>query len=257
MKVSLFQMDSKKGDSESNLIKAELGAQKAALRGSDILILPEFWTTGYDLPGLKKMSSKTLEELIHKTSHLAKKYEINIIGTTPQREHNKTYNTAFLFDKDGSIKAQYHKIHLFQLMDEHTFIHPGKKISIFDTDWGKCSMTICFDLRFPELFRKIAEQNVKIVFIPAYWPAPRLEHWRTLLRARAIENQMFIIGCNRCTLNNNLKFGYSAVIDPEGKITAEAGTEEILLHAEIQVHKVDRVRNHFNLLESRRKDIYL
>ncbi|MFO7890954.1 MAG: carbon-nitrogen family hydrolase [bacterium] len=256
MKVSLFQMDSKKGDIQSNLIKAEQGAKEAALRGSEIIILPEFWTTGYDLPKIQEYSKDELDSIIDHIASIAKQYNIAIIGTTLQKFNNKIYNTAFLFDKNGSTVAQYNKLHLFRLMDEHKFIEPGNDISVFQTDWGKCGLTICFDLRFPELFRKIAEQGTKIVFIPAYWPAPRLEHWRTLLRARAIENQMFIIGCNRCTLDHKLKFGYSAVIDPEGKTVAEAGTNEILLHAEININKINRIKEKFNLLESRRTDIY-
>jgi len=256
VKVSLYQMDSLKGDIRSNLKKAESAAEETAARKNDILMLPEFWTTGFDLPNIKKYSKDELDSIINHISRIAKKYNIAIIGTTPQKFNNKIYNTAFLFDKDGKEVANYNKLHLFRLMDEHKFIEPGRDISVFQTQWGKCGLTICFDLRFPELFRKIAEKNVKIIFIPAYWPEPRLEHWRILLRARAIENQVFIIGCNRCTINQKLKFGFSAVIDPEGKILAEAGTQEILMHAELDVNKIDRTRKKFNLLDNRRKDIY-
>ena len=256
LNVSLYQMDSARGDIQSNLKKAEKAVKEAALVKNDILILPEFWTTGFDLPKLAEYSKNELDSIIEHISYLAKKYTIALIGTTPQKINSKIYNTAFLFDKDGKTVANYNKLHLFWLMDEHKFIEPGEDISVFNTDWGKCSVTICFDLRFPELFRKIAEQGVKIVFIPAYWPEPRLEHWRILLRARAIENQIFIVGCNRCTMNKKLKFGYSAVIDPEGKIVCEAGTEEILMHAELNVNKIDSMRKKFNLLESRRNDIY-
>ncbi len=256
MKVSLYQMNSLKGDIRSNLKKAESAAKETAARKNDILILPEFWTTGFDLPKIEEYSKSALDSIIDHISSIAKQYNIAIIGTTPQKFNNKIYNTAFFFDKNGTTIAQYNKLHLFRLMDEHKFIEPGEDISVFHTDWGKCGITICFDLRFPELFRKIAEQDVKIVFIPAYWPEPRLEHWRILLKARAIENQIFIVGCNRCTMNKKLKFGFSAVIDPEGKIVCEAGTEEILMHAALNVNKIDRMRKKFNLLESRRKDIY-
>lgn len=256
MRISLFQMDSQVDNIEFNIKKMIWAAEKASDNGSDILVLPEFWSTGYDLNRLSFFSKEKSEKILNVQSEIADKYSIAVIGSTPFLRNGKIFNTAFFYGKDGQLKASYNKIHLFSLMDEHNYINQGDEITVFQTGQNRAGLAICFDLRFPELFRMIAHKGAKIVFIPAYWPAPRLEHWRILLKARAIENQIFIVGCNRCRIGTKMDFGFSAVIDPEGKVIAEAGTDEILLYADLDIKCVDKVKESFNILNSRRLDIY-
>ena len=142
-------------------------------------------------------------------------------------------------------------------MDEHKYLSPGHHPTIVDTSWGKMGLAICYDLRFPELFRVYALAGAKIVFLPAEWPHPRLNHWQILLRARAIENQMYVVACNRVGTSKDTHFcGHSCIIDPWGEVVAEIGEDDGILTAEIGINKVDEVRSSIPIFADRRPEIY-
>ena len=152
---------------------------------------------------------------------------------------------------------KYTKIHLFQLMEEHRYLAAGDQLAIVDTKWGRFGLAICYDLRFPELFRSYALSGVKAVLLVAEWPHPRLAHWQILLRARAIENQMYIIACNRAGVSKDAHFcGHSCVINPWGEIVAEAEEHEELLVTEIDMDKVDQVRAKIPVFADRKPEVY-
>jgi predicted amidohydrolase len=142
-------------------------------------------------------------------------------------------------------------------MDEDKWLAPGEESVLVEADWGKTGLAICYDLRFTELFRKYALNGAKLVILPAEWPNRRTAHWQTLLRARAIEDQMYVIAVNRVGESRGEHFGgRSAVIDPWGEAVVEAGSDPALLHAEIDLALVDDVRKRIPVFEDRRPDVY-
>jgi predicted amidohydrolase len=123
--------------------------------------------------------------------------------------------------------------------------------------WGKSAIAICYDLRFPELFRSYALAGARIVFLSAAWPYPRLEHWRTLLQARAIENQLFIVACNQVGESKGERFfGHSAIYDPWGRLVVEAGDSKVLLTASVDMALVEEVRQTITVFADRRPELY-
>jgi predicted amidohydrolase len=256
--ISLAQFDIALGEPEKNWATVQRMTAVAAQRNTDILVLPELWSTGYDLENAATYATPTDEGIFAQTSALAKDHNIAILGSCLSLMGEGQYgNTAVFFQRDGTLLDQYSKIHLFQLMDEHLFLTGGDKPTLIETEWGKAGLAICYDLRFPELFRLYALAGAQLVFLPSEWPHPRLAHWRTLLRARAIENQMYIVACNRIGSSKNSDFfGHSCIIDPWGEIMVEAGEDEILLTAEINLQKVIQARTKIPVFADRRPELY-
>jgi predicted amidohydrolase len=257
--LSLGQMDVLLGQQEANLEHVSWLAEEAARRGSDLLVLPELWSTGYDLENVAEYATAVTTGIFAETARLAQENGLYILGSCLSVLGEGKYgNTAVLFSPDGQVLGLYSKVHLFQLMDEHLYLTPGNGRSLIQTPWGESGLAICYDLRFPELFRAYALDGAKIVFLPAEWPYPRLAHWRTLLRARAIENQLYIIACNRVGKSGGTQFlGHSCIIDPWGEAIVEAGDEPVLLTASIDLNKVDSVREEIPVFADRNPQIYV
>lgn len=260
LKISLLQMSIKPGDPEANRNKAA-DMIKQALKAKtkpDILILPEMWTTAYQLGDI----AATCDQNGMPTSQLiaaqAKEGRVNIVaGSYASMQDRKVFNTAYVFDRRGNNIAKYQKIHLFKLMDEQRYIESGDSTCTFKLDGIKCGIIICYDLRFPELTRKLALDGIKLLFVPAQWPAARLEHWITLLKARAIENQIFIIAVNRAGEKPEDEFlGNSMVINPWGEVIAKAGYKEQIIKAEIDLNMIDRAKAKIDILGDRVPELY-
>ncbi|MBE2220576.1 MAG: carbon-nitrogen family hydrolase, partial [Anaerolineae bacterium] len=198
------------------------------------------------------------EGVFAETAVLAYQYNIHIVGSClSQLGDGKIGNTAVFFNNNGTILADYSKIHLFRLMDEHQFLTAGNHLAIAETPWGKMGLAICYDLRFPELFRSYALADCILTFLPAEWPHPRLAHWQTLLRARAIENQMYLVACNRVGQSKGSDFcGHSCIIDPWGEVLVEGGEAEEFVTAEIDLERVTAVRSTIPVFKDRRPAIY-
>lgn len=256
--LSLAQFNIKNGDPAANLATVQIMAAEAALRGSDILLLPELWAMGGDLAGGMAYAQNKRTMVHAAIADLAQQHQLHIIGSDlALNSVGKMTNTAVFIDNNGHTIASYDKIHLFRLMGEHLHLGGGDHLALADTDWGKMGLSICYDLRFPELFRAYALAGAQLVFLPAQWPHPRLAHWRTLLRARAIENQMFIVACNRTGKDDQYHFfGHSTIIDPWGEIVVEAGEGEMLLTGEIDMDVVTAVRQHIPIFADRRPEVY-
>lgn len=258
MRVSLAQMDILLGDAGVNLRKAREMARQAGCEGSDLVVFPELWSTGYDLENADLHSSRMGEGMFAEMSRMADDNDIYLAGSCISKLGKDRYgNTSALFDPEGKLLATYTKIHLFGLMDEHKYLSPGESLTIVDTRWCKIGMAICYDLRFPEMFRCYALGGVELVVIHAEWPHPRLAHWQVLLKARAIENQMYVVACNRVGMSKDTSFfGHSCVVDPWSEMVCEAGEEEALITADIDMDKVNQVRRKIPVLMDRRPDIY-
>lgn len=256
--ISLGQIDINLGEPELNLATVSQMTAEAARRGSDLVIFPELWSTGYDLDNAAKYATRTDAGIFAEVAALAQKYQIAIVGSCLSVLGSEKFgNTAVYTALTGQNLATYSKTHLFRLMNEEQYLIAGDKLSLVDTAWGKMGLAICYDLRFPELFRAYALAGATAVLLPAEWPYPRLAHWRTLLRARAIENQMFVIACNRVGQTGDTTFfGHSAIIDPWGEIVVESGDQAMLLTATIDLELVTAVRKRIPVFADRRPDIY-
>ncbi len=255
--LSLAQMDIVLGDPAANLRQAEALTAEAARRGSDIIVFPEMWTTGCDWPNIHRLVGQQAE-VIAAVSRLAQQHRIWLNGSLlAANEQGQPTNSSILFDPDGQPAGLYRKIHLFGLMEEDQYLAPGQHLTTVETRWGQSGLAICYDLRFAEMFRTYALKGVNMVYLPAEWPNPRLAHWQTLLRARAIENQMFMVGVNRVGSDGTYTFfGHSAIIDPWGNTVIEGGESELLLTATIETDLVAEVRQRIPVFKDRRPELY-
>ncbi len=257
--VSLGQMDVVLGQPDVNLAQVRQWAAESARQGADVLVLPELWPTGYDLGRAADYATAVTAGMFAEIASLCREYGIHILGSCLSLMGEGAYgNTAVLFNPAGKLLGAYSKVHLFQLMDEHKYLTPGNGRSLVQTPWGESGLAICYDLRFPELFRAYALDGAKIVFLPAEWPNPRLVHWQTLLRARAIENQMYIVACNRVgTTDGTSFFGHSCIIDPWGEIVVEAGDTPALLTVAVDLEKVSEIRAQIPVFADRNPSVYV
>lgn len=256
--ISLAQIDIALGDPAANMATARTWVAEAARRGSDLILLPELWTTGYDLARAGELASPAAGGLVTEVAALAAEHQIWIAGSMlVLNEQGRAANTALLFDPQGQTAAVYRKVHLFGLMAEDSYLAPGEALTLVETPWGSAGLGICYDLRFPEFFRSYALAGANLILLPSEWPTARLAHWRTLLRARAIENQMYVVATNRVGEDRDNAFGgHSAIIDPAGEIVVEAGAAEVLLTATIDLDTVASVREHIPIFRDRRPALY-
>ena len=257
-RISLGQMDIKLGEPEANLAAAAALAREAAARGSDLLVLPELWATGYDLENAARHATGLNDGIFAAIGELARQEGLHIAGSTLSRlGENRFGNTLTWFSPEGNCLAAYSKLHLFRLMREEQYLTGGETAVMVDTPLGQVGLAICYDLRFPELFRRYALAGAQLFILPSEWPHPRLAHWRTLLRARAIENQAFMIACNRVGRSGNDHFfGHSCLIDPWGETIIEGGETAQLLTADIDTGIVADIRQRIPVFEDRRPDLY-
>ncbi|WP_223066678.1 carbon-nitrogen family hydrolase [Paenibacillus caui] len=259
--LALIQSDIVLGDPARNRERLEAAMERAAGAKAkpDVIVLPEMWNTGYALDRIQELADPSAKDSRAWISAFAAKHGIHIVaGSVAEKgEDGQVRNTMLMFDRQGREAGSYSKIHLFRLMQEEKHLTAGNQAVTFELDGVQCGASICYDIRFPELARSLALAGAKVLFLPAEWPHPRLYHWRTLLAARAIENQMYVVACNRVGESGSDRFfGHSMIIDPWGEIVAEGGEEETIVTAQIQLPLVDEVRGRIPVFEDRRPDVY-
>ena len=258
LSISLGQMRIQLGRVEDNLETAERLIAGASERGSNLVMLPELWSTGYDLENALDYADALGEGMFAQMSTLSQSHGVDIYGSILERKNGKAMNCAAWHKADGKVAGVYRKVHLFRLFDEHLWLGEGESSCAPAMAWGAAGLAICYDLRFPELFRRYAVRDkAKLMLICAEWPQARVNHWRALLQARAIENQCFVAAANSCGETGGTVFGgNSMIIDPWGGIIAEAGADEALVTGEIDLSEVDRVRQTIPVFEDRRPEVY-
>jgi omega-amidase len=257
-KIACLQMDIAFGNAAQNYVAASNLIEKASSGTPDIIVLPELWTTGYDLENLKDTADEEAREASAFLKETAIKHKVHFVGgSVANKTESGIENTMLVFDKNGEQAGKYSKLHLFKLMDEHLYLAAGMEKGLFSLDSHKFAGLICYDIRFPEWVRAHALQEVEAMFVVAEWPIQRLEHWRALLIARAIENQCYVIACNRSGSDPNNTFaGHSMVIGPWGDVIAEAGEGQEILVAEIDLDQVKDARSRIPIFADRRPELY-
>jgi len=251
-------MDIAFGNPSENYQNAERLIEEAMKENPDIIVFPELWTTGYDLTRLDTIADKDAVNTIDFFKKAAKKYQVHFVGgSVANHSEQGVKNTLLIINNKGQLVHSYSKLHLFKLMDEHLYLEAGEEKGLFELDNRLFSGVICYDIRFPEWIRAHTSKGAEALFVVAEWPAPRLSHWRSLLIARAIENQCFVIACNRSGHDPNNEFaGHSMIIDPWGDVIAEAGATEELLSAIIELNLVKDIRKQIPIFEDRRPELY-
>ena len=260
MRVCAMQMDVVKGNRKANYDTVRRLTEEAmqAACSPEVLVLPELWSTGYALESAEELASPLGEEEAVFLGELAARHHVAFAGgSVLSLRDGDVYNRAQVIDREGRYVAGYDKIHLFRLMDEDKYLAQGKEALWFELGDMRCAAAICYDIRFCELIRKLAVGGAEVLFVSAEWPLPRREHWVTLLRARAIENQMYVVACNRCGVTGHEVFGgNSMIVAPDGTVLAQADTGESMVCADIDPDFVRQTRDKIQVFRDRVPSLY-
>jgi omega-amidase len=267
-KVALCQM--KVGlNKQDNLDKAVRMIEQAADQGAEMVMLPEMFNCPYHHQYFKPFAEALPGgESENALSAVATRKEIFLIGgSIPELgAKSEIYNTSLIFDSSGRVIGKHRKMHLFDVQikggiqyQESNTITAGKQITLADTPWGKIGVMVCYDIRFPELTRLMAMSGARIIFVPAAFnlttgPA----HWELLFRSRAIDNQVFMLGCSpaRDLKSPYIAYGHSLVTNPWGKVIGELEEEEEILIVELDLAEIDEIRRSLPTWQHRRDDVY-
>lgn len=258
MKIACIQMDIAYGDPVLNKQNLQEEMKNIHKENVDVVVLPELWTTGYDLSRLKEIGDEEGRDSKQFLSELAQKYNVNLVaGSIAKVVEDKSYNTMYVFNRQGELLSEYSKAHLFRLMDEHLYLASGDTTGNFSLEGIPSSGLICYDIRFPEWVRTHTAEGSHLVYVVAEWPLARISHWKSLLISRAIENQCFVVACNRSGSDPKTEFGgHSIIISPWGDIISEAGTDATILYGKLDLNIVKSIREHIPIFQDRRTDLY-
>jgi len=248
MKIYGVQLDIAWEDKAANHKKVRKLLENAPPEMGSLLILPEMFDTGFTMEVAKVSDEKT--GLTRKfLSDLAEDFGVFVVGGLINSDSKSGKNEAAVFDPQGNELVRYQKIHPFTRGGEARCYSAGCEIKLFR--WGEFTVCpfICYDLRFPEIFRMAVRRGANLFLVIANWPLPREGHWVTLLEARAIENLAYVVGVNRAGSDPKyVYFGRSRIIDPHGKVLAEAGREETVITADVDIATVEAWRKDFPAL---------
>ncbi|WP_190259181.1 carbon-nitrogen hydrolase family protein [Pelotomaculum schinkii] len=267
LKIGICQMPVTE-DKDINNAKARSMLREAAEQGSQLVILPEMFNCPYKTSVFQKFAEqypggKTIAML----SEVARQEQIYLVGgSIPELEDGVIYNTSFIFGPGGELLGKHQKIHLFDAdiedgpcFQESKALGAGSKATVVETPLGTIGVCVCYDIRFPELSRSMVLRGAELIIIPAAFnmttgPA----HWELLLKARAVDNQAYVVGAGQAPNEQAcyICYGHSAVVDPWGRITARAGGEETIIYADIDFDLVAKIRRELPLLKHRRPDLY-
>jgi len=256
--VSLIQMDVKTAHVEENLLTAAKLMEKAIKRDSDYIVLPEMWATGFAYENLSSITKNYFDEIMSFMTGHAKEARAYIIGgSIPEDKNGNIYNTCFVISPDGKIAGKFSKVHAFSPFGEDKHFAGGKYYPPIKTEHAKIAAAVCYDLRFPELTRKLALEGMELLFLPAQFPLIREAHWNVLLQARAIENAVFACGCNRVGRDRKNEYGGgSAIISPWGEIIEKGSDKEEVVTASIDMKKVVEAREFIPIYKDRKPEAY-
>lgn len=254
MQVASIQMSVVEGDKSATIQKAADAIERCG--SADLVILPELWNIGFLSFDRYAVEAEDLEgptlTMIRDMARRTGKWIHS--GSFVEKEASQLFNTSCLVTPEGKIAGTYRKIHLFGFQSRETqLLTPGEKVTVLDTPFGPVGMATCFDLRFPEVFRRMVDLGTELFLVCSAWPYPRLEAWLMLNRVRALENQCYLISSNAVGLNQGIQFvGHSRVVGPWGSILAGAGDEEGIIKADLNMSGVQKARDTFPGLAGRK-----
>ena len=267
IKIAAIQMPTV-ADKMENVRTVKAYLEKIKDENPDFVILPEMFCCPYQTENFPIYAEKEGGPVWQQLSGYAKQYGIYLIGgSMPEKDaEGNVYNTSYIFDREGKQIGKHRKVHLFdidvkggQTFKESDTLTAGDSDTVFDTEFGKMGVMLCFDIRFPELSRMMVNDGAKVIFVPAAFnmttgPA----HWELSFRTRALDNQIYMVGCApaRDVSAGYISWGHSIVTDPWGRVTDMLDEKKGILLAELDMDYEEQVREELPLLKSRRKDIY-
>lgn len=268
MRLACVQLGVEGGAVETNVETAIERIREAAAAGADLVVLPELFDVGYfAFDSYGRAAESIAGDRLDRLASVAAETEVNLLAGTVVEDlaasaadgidvpaESGLANTAVLFGRNGKRRLVYRKHHLFGYGSEETDrMVPGEAVPVVDLEGVRVGVTTCYDLRFPSQFRGLIDDGVECVLVPSAWPYPRVEHWRTLGRARAIENLAYVAAVNGSgDFDDDALCGRTAVYDPWGTTLASAGEEPTIVTAEVDADRVAAVREEFPALRDRR-----
>ena len=254
-RVALVQLDS--SDREPVADRVERAAVLVeGLRDVEVAVLPELWAVGaFDLAKAREHAEPLDGPVVTRMRDAARAAAIWLhAGSFAELDRGLRYNTSVVVDPSGDVVATYRKQHLFGWEDgEPSVMTAGESLVVLPTPLGATGLATCYDLRFPELFRRLVDSGTESFLLASGWPTARIEHWAVLTRARAIEDQAWVVACNSAGTHAGVAMGgRSVVVDPQGTVVAEAGAEEEILYADVDPAAVREWRRAFPALTDRR-----
>jgi len=259
MKTALIQMAIHEGEKQANfttvteMVKRALEMQPE----TDLFILPELWSTGYALKDLSRLASEEGQEEAEFLGEIASKHNIWFAGgSVAAKTPEGIFNRAQIINRSGTTEKVYDKIHLVPMLDEHKYLSPGNTPCIHEIEGICFGFAICYDIRFCELIRKLALLGAQALIVSAEWPLIRLSHWQALLKARAIENQLYVMACNTISSKDSYFGGHSICLGPAGNSVCTFEFEEDVKFADIDINEVSTIRQKVPVFKDRRPDVY-
>jgi len=253
MRVTAIQLEV--SDRSREATRAHVLGLLDRARGSDLILLPELWPIGYfSFSRYAREAESENGPTVRALRAKARELRATIsTGSFIERRRGRLYNTSLLIDPRGAIKARYRKIHLFGFKsDERRILTPGHRLSVTRQPWGRTGLATCYDLRFPEFFRRMVDRDTEFFLVASAWPQVRQEAWILFNQARAHENLAYVLACNCAGTDHGRTYaGRSVFVDPRGAVIAEAGVGEELLTAEIDPKAVRAARREFSALSDR------
>lgn len=250
MNVFCCQLDIVWENKAANQAKVKALLAGTAVPAGSLIVLPEMFSTGFSMQvaAIQEDAPSETESFL---SNLAREYQSHVVGgVVRDGRDGRGRNEAVAFDPQGKLVARYCKIHPFTFGGEAEHYEAGQNVVSFNWNDFVVAPFVCYDLRFPEIFRVAVQDGANLLIVIANWPTKRLSHWLALLQARAIENQSYVIGVNRCGNDPKLPYpGRSLVVDPKGEIVADAGETETALVANLDPQIVRAWRNDFPALQ--------
>src|SRR5213595_2358780 len=261
MKIAAAQISCAPGELQANLAKVRDFSARTKKAGTQLIVFPEMVDTGYSMPAIQKHATSWNEGAVSKLQAMAKELSLAIIAGVSDRDGSRIYNAQAFIDVHGQVIGKYRKTHLVTAapLDERPCITAGDSFTRCEIDKFNLGLTICYDLRFPEVCRALAvDRQVNVFINSSAWPLVRVEHLRILALARAIENQSYLILANRVGTDNGVTFcGTSTIIDPYGVIVAAASVDRAeMIHSEISNDVINSVRSRMLVFTHRRGDLY-
>lgn len=254
-RVACVQVGWRSGEDRADRV-ARVVAAVDRTEGADLVVLPELWATGYFHFDRYEAEAEPLDgPTVTALAEVASRRRVHLVGgSIVERSADGLANTCVVLDPSGTLVHGYRKVHLFGYgSEEARLLTPGSSVTTVLGPGCTLGVTTCYDLRFPELFRLLVDQGADVLVIPAAWPMARLAHWRLLLQARAVENQTVVVGCNGAgTQGGTALAGHSAIVDPWGTVLAEAGDDEAVVEATVDLGSLRELRRDFPVLSHRR-----
>ncbi len=258
--VALAQYAPRAGAVAENMRQASLWIERAAGGGARLVVLPELVDTGYEMGAVREHAAGWEDGPAVEIARLAERHGVFIAAGLSERTAGSIHNSVGVFSDRGEMVGHYRKAHLFSFggFNERTVLTAGDDAATIPGPDVTLGVMVCYDLRFPELARKLTLDGARVLVVPAAFPNPRDRHWRTLLAARAMENQVFVLGANRVGADGDLDFcGHSTVLDPWGEVLAAAdGTSEGLVTATLDLSVLDEARRTMPVWRDRRPELY-